>query len=180
MPPLSITIATTWDGAPAGADEAVHVEVDLAHGVGVVIEAPYHGDPAPAGAPGRTDRLWEHEVVELFVAEGADRDARYLELELGPHGHWLALGFDGYRRIRRDDLVIEHLAVIDGARWRAVVRVAADGLARVVARAAAINAYAIHGLGASRRYLAAFPAPAGRYAGPDFHRLEHFARLADP
>jgi hypothetical protein len=36
------------------------------------------------------------------------------------------------------------------------------------------NAYAIHGVGAARRYLAHFPVPGPR---PDFHRLECFGAL---
>lgn len=174
-----LVIATTWDGGPVGADEAVTLEVDLARGLVITIDAPFHGDAAPAGPPGRTDRLWEHEVVELFLAEAPDRDARYLEVELGPHGHWLALAFDGYRRRRLGDLVIVHDAVIEGSRWRAQVRMDAAELARALDHIGAVNAYAIHGSGAARRYLAAHPAPASRYPAPDFHRLEHFASVAD-
>jgi hypothetical protein len=38
-----------------------------------------------------------------------------------------------------------------------------------------VNAYAIHGRGPSRRYLAAFPVPGDQ---PDFHRLDRFGALA--
>lgn len=176
---LPIVIATTWDGGPVGAEEAVTLEVDGTRGLVIAIDAPFHGDRVPAGPPGRTDRLWEHEVVELFFAEAPDRGARYLEVELGPHGHWLALAFDGYRRRRLDDLVMVHDAVIAGSRWRAAARMQANELARAIDRVGAINAYAIHGVGAARRYLAAHPAPPGRHEGPDFHRLEHFAAVAE-
>lgn len=173
---MKLAIATTWDGEGISEGEVASVEVVQEGGALVIaICARAWGDPIPDGVVGRRDRLWEHEVVEVFLAEGARRDARYLEIEVGAHGHWLALSFDGYRRMREAEVPdsVDH-ARAEGE-WSAVVRVAPE-----VVRAAlpggigAWNAYAIHGVGAARRYLAAVPVPRGLYAGPDFHRLEHF------
>ena len=47
---------------------------------------------APVGS--FVDRLWESSVSELFVG-GEDG---YLEFEVTPEGHWVALRFDGVRR----------------------------------------------------------------------------------
>lgn len=59
-------------------------------------------------------------------------------------------------------------------RWVAQVRLPVAWLPSGCDR---LNAYAIHGVGAARRYLA-FRALGGER--PDFHRLEHFARLDEP
>ncbi len=147
--------------------------------------APLHGDPPPPGLSGPTPGLWNHEVVELFLfgsrddgsrgAGGSGARAWYLELELGPRGHYLALQFTDVRvRLERAPIEIDYRATIDGARWRGRALVARallpDGLARY-------NAHAIHGLGPRRRYLSAIPAPGS--AAPDFHQPERSASLTD-
>jgi hypothetical protein len=54
----------------------------------------------PAAAPGsRVADLWHYDVVELFLV---GRGGRYLELELGPAGHFLLLSFRAPRE-RADD-----------------------------------------------------------------------------
>lgn len=182
MESIRLVIRTTWDGAELAAGEETSVEVRLGDGLTVLVDAPYHGDPMPGGAPGRLDRLWEHEVVEVFLAEAPTCDARYLEVELGPHGHWLALAFEGYRRRVAEDLVLDLRAGRvgnDGARWRGVAHVASAELGRALSRIGAVNAYAIHGAGGARRHLAACPVPAGRYEAPDFHRLQHSQVIAE-
>lgn len=176
-----LTIATTWDGAPLEArDQALVTLVSDGEALVIRIDAPYAGDAPPRtptgelAAAGRTDRLWEHEVVELFLAEAATRDGRYLELELGPHGHWLGLAFAGYRQLWVDNLAVSYEARIVGDRWTGEARVEWLELSRAVTCIGVLNAYAIRGTGPGRRYMAAWPAPAGIYAGPDFHRIEHF------
>jgi hypothetical protein len=132
----------------------------------VRVDAPYHADPAPPGPPGSTDRLWEHEVVEVFVA-GAQEN--YLELELGPHGHFLLLLLRRRREVDRQGIAVAYEAQIERGRWRgrAVVPVAL-----LPPGPHALNAYAIHGREPGRRYLAWSPVPG---PAPDFHRLECFA-----
>jgi len=136
----------------------------------VVVEAPFHDDPAPASDPGPTDRLWEYEVVELFLL-GADE--RYLEIELGPHGHHLGLQLVGRRRVVEQGFPIEFRVERSAARWHGLARL---DLAHRPPGLGSANAYAIHGTGAARRYLAAHPVPGPQ---PDFHRLECFPPL-DP
>lgn len=173
---LTLEIATTWDGVPV--TDGALVRVEWRGAVVIEVEAPFAGDAAPSAPKGRTDRLWEHEVVEVFLASEAAAAARYLEIELGPHGHWLGLGLDGYRCRVADDVAVAHVATIESAagRWRGRAVIAADEVRRVMGpgwRVGALNAYAIRG--AARRHDAAFPAPRAVYPGPDFHRLEHFA-----
>ena len=89
MSDVVIEVDTLWNGDPAQPGEAVRITLrDGGPHLLLLIDAPYHGDPAPDGPPGVFWKLWEHEVVELFVLGLADR---YLEVEVGPHGHHLSL-----------------------------------------------------------------------------------------
>ena len=168
---LALAIAQRWDGAPlpdlragvrlSAERDALWVEAGMAHA-----RAPRIPD-APRGA--RVADLWEYDVVECFVA-GAD--GRYLELELGAGGHYLALAFDAPRR-RRDDFAREPLAVEweDGAQaWHARCRVPRAWLAEPIAR---VNAFAI----ADGEYAVHAPVGGER---PDFHRPHAFPEARIP
>ena len=164
-----VRLTQTWDGRPAEPEEQVELWFALSEqGLRIGVDAPWHGDPAPPQRPGPTDRLWEHEVVEVFIAgpEGAERP--YTEIEMGPHGHYLVLQLRGVRAVHRTLLPLTYLAGRRGERWRGVALLAPDLLPEPVA----YNAYAIHGTGPDRRYLAAHPVPGET---PDFHRLDCFA-----
>ena len=164
---LKCDIATTWDGQPIAASGCSTVTVtQCAPGfLKIEIQAPYHGDPAPDAPPGRLDGLWTHEVVELFLVA---KSGRYLELEFGPHGHYLALILSAPRERADDTLDVAYSAEITGDRWHgsATLQVYQDFV-----MPARYNAFAIHGQGASRRYLAHSPLPGPR---PDFHQPSRF------
>jgi hypothetical protein len=168
---MNLSIDRLWNGQAAMAHEIVHMELRPGPtGVEVAVEAPFHGDPGPPAPPGVLDGLWEHEVVELFLLGDGDR---YLEVELGPHGHHLVLELHGRRQPTRRGLPLEFEVGRDEAgRWSGLARLPWTYLPAGALRA---NAYAIHGVGAERRYLAWAPVPGD---GPDFHRLEHFRPLS--
>lgn len=166
---MRLIVERTWDDRPAD----VRVEVELGRdGEQLVldVEAPFMGDPPPPGPAGPTPELWNHEVVEVFIL-GAGQ--RYLEVELSPHGHHLVLELSGVRQVVRQGMALDYRATIEADRWRARARVP---LAWLPVGWDRVNAFAIHGQGAERRYLAW--RPAGGEA-PDFHRLEVFAPIAD-
>ncbi|REJ73005.1 MAG: hypothetical protein DWQ36_22390 [Acidobacteria bacterium] len=189
-----LIIDRTWDGASIGDGERVGITLELPGDPGatadrrgalvLAVDAPLHRDPPPKAEPGPTPGLWEHEVVELFLyrADGADEDGtvRYLELELGPHGHWLAWSFHGVRR-RVGSLPARAQVERDEAarRWRGELEIASRDLPdwlRTAARSDLLaNAFAVHGLGAARRFLAWRPSGAER---PDFHQPQSAAPLA--
>lgn len=135
------------------------------------VAAPFFADPAPSAPVGATDKLWEHEVWEIFIADAAEH---YLEVELSPHGHHLVLELNGVRRVVRTQLPITYEARIEPARpgqlgrFFGKARVPWDYLPRPALR---VNAYAIHGPPAQRCYHAH-----GAHGGDvaDFHRLSSF------
>lgn len=96
---------------------------------------------------------------------------RYLELEFGPHGHYLALALRGVRAVERKGMALTYEVTRDGARWEGRASVPRSLLPEPVR---AVNAFAIHGAGEGRRYLAYSPAGG---AQPDFHRLDAFVPL---
>lgn len=181
---MRIAITRRWDGAPAEPGEHVTLALSTSRGQLIVeCDAPLHGDAPPTTAPGSTAGLWNHEVVELFLygahepgarEPGAhEHRARYLELEFGPFGHYLALRFHGVRRRDGEARALDYRATREGDRWRGRARVDASLLPPGLARC---NAHAIHGLGAARRYLSAVPAPGT--ATPDFHQPARSEALA--
>jgi hypothetical protein len=162
-------VGHTWDGQPIGGDEQVIFDLELGEkDLLVRCDAPFHGDPAPKGPAGTLDGLWEFEVVELFLLGMSER---YLEIELGPHGHHLVLRLRGPRGVEASGLPLDYTCEIRGARWTGRARVPRTDLPPGLH---ACNAYAMHGRGARRRYLAAH-AVGG--AAPDFHRLDGFEPL---
>jgi len=171
---MRLSIVHTWDGQPLDHAEHVHWRLVLeSEHLRVKVDAQRFGDPLPDHPPGSTPRLWEHEVVELFI-QGSD--GRYLELELGPGGHYLCLLLDGVRRVAASDLPVDY-EVSDGrwpGRWSGTARVSRALLPPPPHR---INCTAIRGTGAARRYLMWAPAPG---SAPDFHRLDAFQPVVLP
>lgn len=166
---MRLIVAQTWDAQPI--DESEQVVVTLfrrSEDLLVEVDAPYHGDPRPVTGPGRLDRLWEYEAVELFLVGD---DEHYLEVEVGPHGHYLVLELWGRRHVGRRALLAQYEAVLSESRWRGTARLPVSYLPPNVVRG---NAYAMHGVGPNRRYLAASPVPGDK---PDFHALEHFGKI---
>jgi hypothetical protein len=165
-----LEIDKTWDGSILKEIEIAQVLFQVSNkGLMIEVDAPFYNDQAPDAPAGELDGLWEHEVVELFLLSA---DGQYLEIEIGPHGHYLILLLSGIRQVKKK-LQPSHVETrIDGARWQATLSLPVEKLPLPLSHA---NAYAIHGHGAGRRYLAAFPVPGER---PDFHQPQFFGSLA--
>jgi hypothetical protein len=165
LAPYSIIVERSWDGS-AIRDDGPKLELSFTESELVVdIDAPYHGDPKPAAPRGYCPKLWEHEVVELFLLGSRER---YLELEFGPHNHYVALRLAGVRQVQAEGMTLAYVAEIEGQRWSGRAHVPLEWLPPELCR---FNAYAIDGEAARRRYWARFGVPGAR---PDFHRLECF------
>ena len=159
-------IQKTWCGkvvAPAAFTE-VRAEF-VGHDLKVFIDAPFHGDPPPSQQPGPTDRLWEYEVVELFLV---GEDGQYLELEFGPFGHYLMLWLSAPRVLEARSLACTYRVISRDGRWRAQAIIPREALPMRIER---VNAFAIFGPPDARTYLAWHPLPGSK---PDFHQPQTF------
>lgn len=162
----TLTIQRTWDGKSVTKDEAVAVALELGQtDLALRIDAPFHGDPPPD-----SDDLWMHEVVELMVV-GADET--YLEVELSPHGQHLVLFLSGERHVVHRGVALDYRVDVADGRWRGVASIPVGWLPN---RADRLNAFAVHGTGHQRRYLAWRPTHGPR---PDFHRLAEFGSFSE-
>lgn len=172
LPTHPLRIAATWQGAPIPDHHQVQLSLcPSPNGLLVEIDAPDWGDPPPPGPAGSTDGLWNYEVVELFVGDGGPR---YTEIELGPHGHYLVLCFDGIRQRRSAGHALDWAPRRAGGRWTGRVRLPPALVDYAPLR---VNAYAIHGPPTARSYLAWSPVP-GLQA--DFHQPDRFRPLPAP
>ena len=170
------SIEHTWKGDPARAEEVVRVGLACTpEALLIAVDAPFHADPPPSGPPGRTDELWNYEVVEVFLL-GAG--GRYLELEVAPHRH-LFLEFAGRRQRVAADLPDVQCAsgLVEGGatpRWWARLVVPRPWVPPPPRR---FNLFACHGVGPERRWLAWRPQ---RLSAPDFHDPAPYAPLDLP
>jgi hypothetical protein len=171
-PTATLAIDRAWNGASTAPEETARIALRWAPGgLALAVDAPFHGDPPPPARPGPCDRLWEHEVVEVFLAGANEPPVAYTEIELSPHGHYLVLRLLGVRNPIDFALPLAFEARIEGRRWRGNAVVPAGYLPPGALRG---NAYAVHGVGVRRRHLAAYPLPGER---PDFHRPDAFVAL---
>lgn len=166
-----LRICSTWNGNPVGDAHRIAIEwTPAGDSVELRVSAPHYGDPpAPSSPVGPTDRLWEFEVVEVFVAGS---DGRYTEIELAPSGHHLVLQLDGVRNAVASMIPISYTARVAGNRWVGTARIEHRLLPPPPWR---VNATAIHGSGADRVYLSMVALPG---SAPDFHQPDRFPPLA--
>jgi hypothetical protein len=79
---------------------------------------PLFDDPDPPNElPGICPGLWDYEVVELFFANGHEQ---YVEIEVGPHGHWLVYLHEGVRKPfnKGEELELNVQNTFEGNIWR--------------------------------------------------------------
>mgnify|MGYP000948447806 CR=1 FL=1 len=129
----------------------------------VTVSGPLTRSPAPPHPPGRVEALWRHDVVEVFLLGDDDR---YLELELGPHGHYWLLALHGCRNIVGEPAPLHHAWRQDAGRWEASIMLPATALPPGLR---ALNVTCI--LGTGRFHGSFVPLPGER---PDFHQLARF------
>ena len=99
---VSLRVDKLWSGGVCS-DDRLWAQLNLSkqtEGLRVCVKAPMIHEQRVPDAPmgSRVEKLWEHDVVELFLVGPGHQ---YLELELGAGGHWLLLSFDSIRH-RRD------------------------------------------------------------------------------
>ncbi len=165
-----LRIDQTWNGEPVSLSEQAHLFMGLDEdGLHLQVEAPFYNDPSPTTPPGLCPGLWDYEVVELFLL-GAG--GHYLEIELGPHGHYLVYYLSDVRQVER---VVEPVSVhctVSDKIWLGAIHI---GLADLPKQLSHVNGYGVSGQGHTRRFLAAAPVPG---EAPDFHQPDVFVPLA--
>ena len=148
--------------APAGVRLTARVELEP-ETFTVTVAGPLTTMPPPPDPPGRVEALWRHDVIEVFLLGDDDR---YLELELGSHGHYWLLSLHGCRSIAGELTPLHHAWRHEGGRQEASVRLPAAALPPGLR---AVNVTCI--LGPERFHGSFVPLPGAR---PDFHQLERF------
>ncbi len=165
-------IAKSWNGEVAHPSEKVVLSVFITtKKLELQVEAPFHNDPAPGIAKGECESLWNYEVVELFLL---GTSGHYLEIELGPHGHYLIYRLSGIRQVAGRLTPLHCKTEISDHSWRGSITIDLKNLDIAPWRRA--NAYAMHGQDRGRRHLAAFPVPGET---PDFHQPHYFRSMDD-
>uniref|UniRef100_A0AC35GSQ3 Uncharacterized protein n=1 Tax=Panagrolaimus sp. PS1159 TaxID=55785 RepID=A0AC35GSQ3_9BILA len=179
---FNATIDRTWNNKPID-HRPIEIKITwyfekqrgAPHKRVVLVEftAPLFDDPEPPTSPGPTPGLWDYEVVEFFFA---NEQGHYLEVEVGPHGHWLVLFHKGYRECFNagEDIDLRVENVFDMDVWKCRVEIP---LSYLPGRVTKFNAYGIHGTGDDRTYEALYPVTDGKLTKPDFHKLEYFKRI---
>ena len=168
----------------------------IAKSLELQILAPYFGTSTIPDHPiGRCPRLYDFEVVEVFIASSNKRhqddpaSTPYFEVIVGPHGHYLAISHTGQGKWSEcnDTILFQNpppriQISADQKSWTAVLHIPYDLLPEPVEDLNSqfslnwkFNAYAIHGNEAERVYMAMNPVPGET---PNFHQLKHFVPLA--
>ena len=165
---MKMSVNQTWDGVALAPSDCVTFTLTwMSDGLEWAFDAPYYGDPAPIGEPGSCWELWNYEVVELFIL-GEGSPEPYIEIEVGPHGHYLALRLLGERKIVEKELPLRVTTIRESERWSGRVLIPIEYLPKGGLR---VNGYAIHGIGEGRVYAVSTVLDSDV---PDFHRIEGF------
>ncbi len=158
-----------WSGQPVNLPSPLSIRVNTASNMlEVHVEAPLFHNTPPSSTPGSTPELWNHEVVELFIL---GEDERYLEIELGPHGHYLILQLHGTRQVIKQGMSCAYTTTIKGDSWSGTAHIPTSYLPPNPTH---FNLYAIHNTHNQRRYLSLTPTQTKK---PDFHNLTSFSLL---
>jgi hypothetical protein len=160
-----INIASSWNGK-AIEEQRLKAKVELLPGQGgywlnALAQVSSQLPPEP---PGWHPRLYDYDVVECFLVgpEG------YLEVELGPGGHFLALSFDRPRHRIAEHPELQPNLKRSRTGWHAQVFLPDAILPSPILR---YNAFAIWGPPSARQHLCFHPLPGEK---PDFHQPERF------
>ncbi len=168
---LSLRITQLWD-ATTCPDDRLWAQVDLSQspeGLLVRASAPLlHEQSVPEAPMGsRVDKLWEHDVVELFLV-GPGHE--YLELELGAGGHFLVLGFSSMRKQSNTYEKFHPIVRFERTAEKMWMSELILPWKMIPENLRALNAFAIQ----AGQFMAHTPVPGDK---PDFHQPDYFSAV---
>ena len=163
-------IAQRWDGVALSEQERARVEVHwLKNGdLSIALDAPFANDPQPNCVKNACWKLWNFEVVELFLV-GEGEPAPYTEIEISPWGKHLVLQLLGSRNTIAKKLPLQILSLERGEkRWTAQAVISKKLLPKGDLK---VNAYRVSGVEPNRHYHVMTPMVGPE---PDFHLIDQF------
>ncbi len=178
-----VTIDTDWRGDAFALLETHARIVWMPDALFLAFDGTYSGTIDAPEAPTDTDctELYRHDALEAFIDPDPGSPETYLELELGPAGHFLDIAVDRSRRPRGDTAWSSGLTLasrLDAATHRFAIESripsAALGDRPLEPTVLRIGLYRIARVDDTRHYLARFPTGTER---PSFHVPERFGRL---
>lgn len=185
-----LAITKTWNGQQTStAPYQVSFSISPQTGdVQIKVDAPFHNDPPPTAPPGKLEGLHNHEVVEIFVSgypSSYHEECPYLEIQVGPHGHYYLAFFLQEQDFDNVDTSIDFenkpKVTIDHStmRWQTEISIPSFLLPEPMCGEDLsvcwrVNVTAIHGAGSNREYLSYCQLPGDR---PNFHQLEFFQEI---
>lgn len=190
MTKKNLTFAKTWNGQQS-TSPPYHVSLSISPQSGDVqirVDAPFHNDLAPSAPTGKFEGLHNFEVVEIFVSgypSAYHEECPYLEIQVGPHGHYFlafflqeqdwdnvdnSIDFENKPKIEIDRLNMRWTTELSIPSFLLPEPMCGEDLS-VCWR---VNATAIHGREPTREYLSYCPLPGDR---PNFHQLEYFQEI---
>jgi len=196
--PLMLSVKRNWNGSACSPGHRAKGWCCIDSGSGALVvgfEATYSDEARPRSAPGPTIDLDSHECVCFYLATQAQatrsdasiNDIEYLQVIVGPHGHYMVQRLSGTRKVMltclahhelmtqdwyssllpkqreplRCDIKLCKTAIsYDKSKWTSVIVVARDFVPAGPRYSG--NLYSIFGPPESRSYLATFPVPGYR------------------
>ncbi|XP_046655409.1 uncharacterized protein LOC124348996 isoform X2 [Daphnia pulicaria] len=171
----SFQIATSWKGKELLSNETVdlHVQLDASlTNLILNVSAPFYNDPAPEKTNGGPFAdLYKYEVVHLYLL--GYPDLKYLEIELGPWGHYLVVFWNGYyNKVGSLDSPLKYSFNRFGSHWNGSATIP---LTYLPPRVYAMNAHSTHGADEKRQSNSLYPVPEGsNQSSPDYHNLKNY------
>jgi len=171
---IDFIVDKTWKGEPTNhTPYSFHLEWYFpTNSVRVDMHGPFFNDPPAPTEPvsGYFNKLYNFECVEIFFLNDKNH---YLEVEIGPRGHWYVLLLNRSRQSFNDgkDLNMTVRNILGKDTWNSIFEIPLSYFPPNVTK---YNAYAIHGSDPNREYQALYKVSNGSEEKPDFHRLQYF------
>jgi hypothetical protein len=180
----------TWDGQPTQFSYSVEYSLSAINGdMQIVINAPFHNDSAPSFAPGKVENMQDYEAVDVFISgfpySYDVAETPYLEIQVGPHGHYFLAFFMREADWPNQDITLDLLTQPkigishSTNRWHATIAIPSYFLPEPrcgdnFAVEWKTNVCAIFGSLENRQYLSANRLPGTQ---PNFHQLACFSPI---